>query len=302
MLDLRQFAVLDAVERTGSLAGAARELHFGQPTVSHHLRALERHLGVTLVERRRTGAVLTEAGRAFLLHARTAMAQVKAAEREVADWRDHGMVTLRIGTFASAGARLLPRALAALGAGSRVRVELFEGEIWELEGRLAGGELHCALLYDLGTDPGISGAEAANLREVVLEHEPFQVLLGQDHPAAGAGPVDLADLAADGWIRARNLLEAGERALMAGCGAAGFEPRTLLHSDDYGLIHAFVEAGVGVALVVPSAVDHRARVAMVPAAQDLGMRRVRFVSRLSPRPPVIDELERLLVAHSGGGV
>ncbi len=62
MLDLRQLTVLRAVAREGSLAGAARSLHYSQPTVAHHLAALESHLGVDLVSRTPRGATLTDLG------------------------------------------------------------------------------------------------------------------------------------------------------------------------------------------------------------------------------------------------
>lgn len=298
MLDLRQFAVLDAIARTGSLAAAARDLHYGQPTVSHHLRALERHLGVPLVERSATGATLTAAGELFLEHTRAVSARLRVAEHDIASLRDHGHQVLRIGTFESAGARLLPSALAKLGAGHSLRVELVEGEPLGLLRQLRDGTLHCALLYDHDGDTFVSGHA---LHERTLEAEPFNVLLANDHPLAEQDRIDLADLVDMSWIRSRSPLEASERALVAGTGAAGYEPKTLLYSEDYSLIHAFVSAGIGAALVVPSVVDGRRAVVAKPTVQDLGMRRVRFVSavRQGPLRELVDRLESMLVKAAG---
>ena len=69
MLELRQLTVLQAIARAGSMAGAARALHHSQPTVAHHLAALESHLGVSLVTRSTRGATLTDLGQLFLGHA-----------------------------------------------------------------------------------------------------------------------------------------------------------------------------------------------------------------------------------------
>ena len=128
MLELRQLTVLQAIARAGSLAGAARVLHHSQPTVAHHLAALESHLGVDLVNRTTRGATLTDLGQLFLSHAEAVLDRLGSAEAEVKALARHGVATLRIGTFPTAGAHVLPRAVAALEVRTGVRVELHEAE------------------------------------------------------------------------------------------------------------------------------------------------------------------------------
>ncbi|WP_282826764.1 LysR family transcriptional regulator [Gulosibacter sediminis] len=295
MLDLRQLSVLDAIARTGSLAAAARDLHYGQPTISHHLRALERHLDSELVVSSATGTALTAAGELMLEHARAVLTRLRVAERDVAELGQSGGPVLRMGTFESAGARLLPQVLAKLGTGRTVQVELVEGEPLGLQEQLLDGSLHCALLYDLDGDTSVTDAA---LRQRTLEREPFRIMLGADHPLATQEVIDLADLAEADWIRSRSVLEASERALLTAAGAAGFVPNTLLQSEDYSLVHGFVAAGVGVGLIVESAVDTRYRVVARPTVQDLGMRRVRFVATATPEPgraAALARLEELLI-------
>src|ERR671926_299893 len=57
MLDVTRLRVIDAVARLGSVTAAAKELHYTQPTVSHHLARLEAETGAQLLQRaeRRTG-------------------------------------------------------------------------------------------------------------------------------------------------------------------------------------------------------------------------------------------------------
>jgi len=57
--DLRLFL---AVAREGSISGAARSLHVQHSTVSRRMRALESKLGVRLIERKKSGYELTDAG------------------------------------------------------------------------------------------------------------------------------------------------------------------------------------------------------------------------------------------------
>ncbi|MFI9550816.1 LysR family transcriptional regulator [Nonomuraea endophytica] len=170
MMDLRQFHVLRAIAVSGSLAGAARRLHYGQPTISYHLDALEAHLGARLVERGPTGAVLTDIGAMVLEHAAVVLERVESVESDVAARLAHGVSTLRVGAFTTAATKLLPGPLRRATEGSDVRIELTEAEPLDLLTRLRASSLHCALIYDVaaakpahGTAPNPDHSSAATL-------------------------------------------------------------------------------------------------------------------------------------------
>lgn len=293
MLDLRQFVVLQAIAETGSLAAAARALHFGQPTVAHHLDALERHLRTTLVERTPRGAELTPIGEVFLTHVRTIMERIDVAEREVSDLRDHGLRTLRIGTFSTGGSWLLPPALRKLRQHTEMRVELVEGEPWEIIESLLDGRLHCALLYDLSSGPAFASPD---LQIQALLDDPFKLLLSAQHPALAELPVKLSALQQESWIRSRSALEASDRALVAACLAAGFYPHEAMQTDDYGLIYGFTGAGLGVGVVAESALVDRDDVVAAPSSPDLGSRRIYFATPRKNQEPLSAKLGEAL-AH-----
>ncbi|HEY9524925.1 MAG TPA: LysR family transcriptional regulator, partial [Thermopolyspora sp.] len=59
MLDIVRLRVLEAVARHGSVTAAARELHYSQPSVSHHLAKLEAETGAKLIQRAGRGIRLT---------------------------------------------------------------------------------------------------------------------------------------------------------------------------------------------------------------------------------------------------
>jgi LysR family hca operon transcriptional activator len=83
-MELRHLRYFIAVAETGSLTTAARDrLHTAQPSLSRQIRDLEQEVGATLLVRGARGIELTPSGRAFLDHARLALAQV-AAGREAA--------------------------------------------------------------------------------------------------------------------------------------------------------------------------------------------------------------------------
>src|SRR5436309_15585941 len=112
-VELRHMAALDAVGRTGPFGGAARALGYTQSAVSQQIAQLERVVGQKLVDRpggpKRVS--LTEAGRLLLRHADAIVAQLDAAQADMAALAQGEAGPLRVGIFQSVGARLLPALL-----------------------------------------------------------------------------------------------------------------------------------------------------------------------------------------------
>jgi DNA-binding transcriptional LysR family regulator len=109
-VELRHFAALEAVGRTRSFGKAARELGYTQSAVSQQIAQLERNVGQRLVDRpggpRRVD--LTDAGRLLLRHADAIVAQLDAAQADMAAFAEGAAGPLRVGIFQSVGARILP--------------------------------------------------------------------------------------------------------------------------------------------------------------------------------------------------
>ena len=287
MLDLRQLEALRAVAAEGSVVGAARRLDVSQPTVTHHLAVLERHLGARLLERTARGTTLTDLGELLLRRAEGALERLASAETEVRALAQHGAVTLRIGTFPTAGATVLPRAVAHVQRETGVRVSLLEAEPPELLGRLSTRQLHCALVF---SDPQLELPIPDELTAQVLFDDPFRIVLPADHRHADLDPLPLHLLADDGWMMAVSPDDPGDLALATAAAAVGFHPRTVLRTDDYDVAFGFVAAGVGVALVPHMALVDRPDVVARPVAGLDVRRRVHFVTFREDRPTVVDAL------------
>ena len=294
MLDLRQLEALRAVATEGSVVGAARRLDVSQPTVTHHLAALERHLGATLVERTARGTTLTDLGELLLTRATDVLDRLASAEVEVRGLAQHGAVTLRIGTFPTAGATLLPRAVAQVQRETGVRVSLLEAEPPELLDRLATRQLHCALVFG---DPRVDLVIPDELVAQRLFDDPFRVVLPADHRHAALDPLPLPLLADEGWVLAVSPDDPGDLALAAAAAAVGFHPRSVLRTDDYDVAFGFVAAGVGVALVPRMALVDRPDVVVRSVAGLDVRRRVQFVTFRQKRPAVVDALAAALRAE-----
>jgi len=245
MFELRHLQVLRAIAREGSLAAAARSLHYTQPTVTYHLATLESHFGSPLVLRGARGTTLTEVGNALLPHADAVLQRVRLAEQEIHQMIEHGTAVLRVGTFPTAGALLLPPAVKRVSQ-RQIHISLTEGELPSLLAALRSRELHLALVFSQPGDP-------LDLDLDVVVHplldDPLLLVMPIDHPQAHLERVPLSALRNEGWIMGTTDWDPVDRALTWACAREDFDPVHVMRTDDYSVIQGFVAAGTGVALV-----------------------------------------------------
>src|SRR5215217_4949346 len=112
MFDVKQLRVLRAVAEHGSFSAAADALSYTQPAISQQIAALEKRAGTTLVDRGSRGVRLTDAGEALVEHAEVVIARLAAAEAELDAIAGVRGGRVRMSSFPSAGASLLPPAVA----------------------------------------------------------------------------------------------------------------------------------------------------------------------------------------------
>src|SRR5689334_19636642 len=157
MLDVRRLRVLSEVAARGSFSAAADALSLTQSAVSQHVAALEREVGLAVVERGTRPVELTEAGHALVRHARGIFGRLDGAEQELAEIAGRRRGRLRFGSFPTALATLAPSAFAAFReAHPDVTLMLVDEHLQRLLPRLEGGELDLALIYDHPALPEIA--------------------------------------------------------------------------------------------------------------------------------------------------
>ena len=197
-LDPRRIAHLAAAARCGSLPAAAAELGLTQPALSKSIRALERVLGVPVLERGRFGAVPTEYGEALIARGRAIEAELRAAADEVDAIRGARRGRVVVGCGPSEATRLLPLALEALHAGDPgLRVTVLYGLNEALMPMVRRGEVDFALssVPRTASDP--------ELQHETLHTDTAVVVAHADHPLAARRGVRPADLAGQRWVLAR---------------------------------------------------------------------------------------------------
>ncbi len=116
MIDPRRLRVLQAVAGHGSVAAAAGALHLSPPAVSQQLLALERETGASLIDRSGRQVTLTAAGRLLAAHGERIAAQLRQAERDLAELTGQAAGPVRITAFQTVMGPLIAPALRALAA------------------------------------------------------------------------------------------------------------------------------------------------------------------------------------------
>lgn len=240
--DLRVFV---AVAHAGSFTAAAEATGYTQSGVSRRIAALERAAGAPLFQRLPRGVRLAPAGDALSGHAAVLLQAMDAAVDAVVSVRRGTGGRLRVGSFATADAVLVPEVVAELRrAAPDLTTTVTEGLTGDLVAGLRAGALDVAVVSDY-PDGAVDGAG------LVLEHlcdDELLVALPADHRLAGGPAVDLADLADESWIEAGRLaVDSATVNLLAA--RAGFVPRTDITVPGWTAKQGFVAAGLGVTLV-----------------------------------------------------
>jgi DNA-binding transcriptional LysR family regulator len=122
-MELRELSAFVAVVEEGGMSAASRRLHVSQSALSQTMSALERELGVTLLERTSTGVRPTEAGTTLLAEARAVLARYHQAVRTMSNYSAESSAVIRLGVPLELAPDVIPTALAKFAAESpRTRV------------------------------------------------------------------------------------------------------------------------------------------------------------------------------------
>ena len=266
MLNVNRLRILSEVAHRGSFSAAADALSYTQSAVSQQIGVLEAETGMTLLVRRPRGVSLTAAGQTLVGHAESVLADLDAAEAALAAIAGLRGGRLRMASFPTAGATLMPLAIATFRERyPDVELTLAEGEPEQIAPRLRAGELDLALLFEFDRSPPGDG-----IARVELLEDPLFLALPRDHPLAGKRRLRLQDLHTESWVQTSSSSPCA-RHVVRSCHAAGFEPRVSFESDDYQTVQGLVAAGVGVALIP--------ELALTVVREDIAIR------ALSPHPP-----------------
>ena len=245
---MRHLAALQAVAEEGSFGRAATRLGYTQSAVSQQIATLERLVGAQLVERPGgpRPVSITEAGSVLLRHADGIIARLRAAQADLAALQDGTAGSLRVGTYQSVGARVLPEVMQRFStAHPHVDVQLSESEDGALLRQVEAGDLDLTFIQlPLPEGP---------FEAIELLRDPHMLVVPAGSPLATGPAPSLREVAAMPLISYRTCTSGHQ--VEAQLRMRDSSPEIVFRSDDNGTMQGMVAAGVGVALMPALAVD-----------------------------------------------
>jgi DNA-binding transcriptional LysR family regulator len=239
-MNFSQLQSFVALADTGSFTEAADAVSLTQSAVSHALAALERELGVTLLERNRKGVVaLTAVGQKIIPRVRALLTHAEAIEQEAKAAHGLAIGKLRLGNTLCLCPGLLASVLTCFQRQySDVGVVLFEGTMQEV------GEWIASSIIDVGFVP----LPATGMDSTLITMDELCVVVASGHRLHTQRAVTSSDLREEGFIRPKSECSFQLMEL------AGLEPNTIrrsirYHASDSATILAMVREGLGITLL-----------------------------------------------------
>jgi DNA-binding transcriptional LysR family regulator len=296
-VQLQQLRYFLAVAETHHFTQAADRLGVSQPTLSKQIHTLEATLGAPLFERVRGDVTLTVAGETLLPLASRMIADATAARDAVQDIVGLRRGEVRLGATPSLCSSLVPAVLRGFRAAHPdIRLYVNEGSSQDLSDALLAHSLDLALIVqpEQGVDPALEAAPI--LRESLV------VASVADGPKPTANPqLALTELRDQPLVMFRPGYDIRDVTLQA-CKRAGFTPRFAVEGGEMDAVLAFVEAGLGFALVPSMVLVNRPLLRATPLAPP-GMRRTIALAqrRRTVLPHAAEALKASLLGHISTG-
>lgn len=249
-MEFHQLRYVCAVAETGSFSRAAERCQIAQPSLSQQVLKLEENLGAKLFDRLGRSVRLTEAGRAFIPHARAILEQMETARSSVAQKNADVRGSVSLGVIPTISPYLVPRYTTS-----------FAKRFPDAKLRIVEDVTPVLIesLRELSIDIAILALPLRHkdLELFPLRTEPLFAVLPKDHRLADAASVSLKDLRGEPFVMLRDGHCFRDLSL-ATCARARITPNIAFESGQFSSLFGMVAAGVGISLAPEMAVDRNA--------------------------------------------
>jgi LysR family hca operon transcriptional activator len=242
-MELRHLRYFVAVAEEGSLTLAAeKRLHTAQPSLSRQIRDLEYEVGVQLMSRSVRGIELTAAGRAFLDHARLALAQAETAIEAARRAAHPAKPTFALGFLTGQEMDWLPQAMRILRDElPHIEISVSSQYSPDLAQALLRGKLDLAFMRP--------EAEMPDLDYTVIVKEPLVIAMPSDHRLASQNAVALKDIAGEIFIGMSNTAPTLQLIIDDYLERSGMDLRPAHRVDNLAMAMSLIASTRGVALL-----------------------------------------------------
>lgn len=298
MFEVRRLRLLRELSVHGTIAAAARVCALTPSAVSQQLALLEREARTPLFIRDGRRLRLTKAATILVEHTERILVELEQAQAEVAALARSISGTMRLAAFPSAAGNIAASAIAECRAAHPdLRILLEDNEPDASLTDLRAQRIDAALVYEYNLLPRLA-EPGIELRPLLRE----PLLLAVPPHRTGDGPGSLAEYHDDRWI-APHSDTALRTVLERACHTAGFTPWLDYTSDDFTVIMALVQAGLGVSLIPRSVVEPLATEVRLHPVPDFPLTRTVSVAVRtgSGTDPAIEALIAALGRAAGPG-
>lgn len=246
-MEVHQLRYVCAIADTGNFSRAAERCRVAQPSLSQQVLKLEEDLGVKLFDRLGRSVRITEAGRAFIPHARAILEQMEVARTSVADKNADLQGSVAVGVIPTVAPYLMPAYTAAFAKkypDAKLRI------VEEKTAVLVEG------LRDLSIDVAILALPLRykDLELLPIRTEPLFAVLRKGDPRASAKLLALKDLRGESFVMLRDGHCFRDLSIGA-CTHARVTPNIAFESGQFSSLLGMVAAGLGVSLIPEMAID-----------------------------------------------
>lgn len=299
-MELRRLEYFLDLSRTGNYSETAERMYTTQGNVSKQIAALEKELGVLLVDRSKRKIRLTEAGEVLLPYAEQ-LIQTEAKMRDVLHrLRSEKEAMLRIGALPSFAQYGVAELLAVFQSEyPEIQIEINECEKTSLLQRLQ--EESYEVIYTRLLDE--TWQKSSQYEKIVVERDHFAAVLSLQHPLCrkkteAGSKIDLKELKNEKFILLDEKTELFKSVYQL-CINAGFSPQVVHKSVRIDTILGMAAAGMGVSILMEKSIpkELRSRVRILPLECTVESE-LAFVRRNGPMGEAVRKFWRFLEIHS----
>lgn len=244
---LNSLLVFHEVAKRRSFSKAAEELFISQPAVTKHIKELERKVGMGLIQRRRGGFALTEAGKILFKYTHKISSHLMDIENLLEDLKKDHQGILKIGTTESYSKGLMPKLLSGFQTSFPfMKIALDVGNSEEIEKSLLVYKNDLVLIAVTKKSP--------RFESIPFLKEELVLIVSPNHPLAKKQMVSLKELErypliirAKGSTTRKNILQAFKE--------VGIHPSLLIEAGSSEFIKQWVSEGKGVSIIVKRTVE-----------------------------------------------
>jgi DNA-binding transcriptional LysR family regulator len=253
-MNLHDLETFVSVARLGGVTRAAGQLHRSQPAITRRIKLLESQLRAPLLERGRSGAVLTEAGHAFLPYAEAVLASLKDGTQAVQALQggDHGAVSIAIvGTLA--GTTIVHQLRDFSATHANARLNLRTANSFEVSDMVRRGEVSLGVRYFGDPSPELVSRQ--------ISEERILVVCSAQHQWGGTRLRQPEKLRGDQWfsLPMTRHRDSFAHVVARQLASAGLDDVSVMAIDSLTTQKQLVEAGIGIALLPESSIHEELR-------------------------------------------